>query len=526
MNAFQPETNPDDPEPSDKPSHRAEAHDLVPPALLDSLNESRRQVLALCQDQAASRAHLLAQSEALQAQVDHMHAQLGLAYEDIAGLERERAESHRQRDLAFYEREQALGSQEAAEQREKDAQQEIERLTEAHEAAHDAHQAEAQAHQQMRRQRDAEHARRQQEQAGRDKERQIEHAKLLAMAEKNTKLRERLLDMYSQLHARDLPSLILQVCVNLTGSECGLFVESDGDGTLAHEGFDELPEFIQEALYDWTRRVAREQEPVRENDSTKLPDHSRLVNLAALPVSLHSQLTGVILVANKRTESGEPEDYTEGDTELLLAIGRHASLALENRRLHSELGEAFLGTVGVLADAIEAKDAYTRGHCEGVSNLAVSVARRLGFDEEALRQIRYAALLHDVGKIGVPDGILLKPGRLLPEEFSIIQRHSQIGRDLVSRVPSLSHIAPIVMHHHERVDGTGYPEGLAGESISLASRIICVADAFDAMTSARPYRESVSIEQAIEELQRCAGTHFDPLVVSTVIEVLNEDSSP
>jgi HD-GYP domain-containing protein (c-di-GMP phosphodiesterase class II) len=131
-------------------------------------------------------------------------------------------------------------------------------------------------------------------------------------------------------------------------------------------------------------------------------------------------------------------------------------------------------------------------------------------------------LLHDIGKIGVPDGILLKPGRLLPEEYQVIQRHTAIGSDLVSRVPSLESIATTILHHHERIDGTGYPNGLSGENISLASRIIGVVDAFDAMTTPRPYREPVSPQEALEELRRCSGTQFDEGVVDLITVVLAE----
>jgi putative nucleotidyltransferase with HDIG domain len=343
--------------------------------------------------------------------------------------------------------------------------------------------------------------------------------------ETNQRLRADIMRLHADLGAQDLPSLILKVCVSLTRSECGLFVEADGDGTLAEHNFKELPPPIHDALYGWTRKVASQNEPTVENDSEKLPDGSQLVNLAALPVSLHGELRGVILVANKRGEDGQPRGYDEDDTEILLAIGRHAGLALENNRLHCELGEAFHSTIAVLADAIEAKDAYTRGHCEDVARLAVRVARRLGFEGEALEQIRYAALLHDIGKIGVPDGILLKPGKLLPEEFTIIQKHATIGRDLVARVPSLTLIAPIVEHHHERYDGSGYPEGLSGEGITLASRVICAVDAFDAMTTPRPYRQPVSHSEGLAELRRCSGSHFDPAVVDAIAEALAEESA-
>ncbi len=369
--------------------------------------------------------------------------------------------------------------------------------------------------------RNAEIAKRDRELQQRNEEVRDRNDKLRYQIERNHELHDQLLKLYEDLTAADLPTLILRVCVNLTHSEHGLFVEADGDGTLSEIGLKEMPEAISSSLYNFTRRVAQNNEPLIENNSSKLPDGSNLVNLAAMPVTLHSALKGVILVANKRDAN-----YTDEDTELLLAIGRHAGLAMENRRLHCELGAAFESTISVLADAIEAKDAYTRGHCESVARLAVDVARRLGLPEKTVDQVRYAALLHDIGKIGVPDGVLLKPGKLSPEEFLMIQRHSMIGRDLISRVPSLSKIAPIVLHHHERIDGSGYPDGLSGENIDLTARIICVVDAFDAMTTPRPYREPVSPAEALAELKRCQNTHFDEGVVEAISAILQERSTP
>jgi len=232
---------------------------------------------------------------------------------------------------------------------------------------------------------------------------------------------------------------------------------------------------------------------------------------------MQNDLHGVLLVANKREGP-----FDEDDTELLLGIGKHAGIALENQRLHAALGEAYLSTIAVLADAIEVKDAYTRGHCEGVASVAVRVAEHLGWKGEALEHMRYAALLHDVGKIGIPDGILLKPSRLLPEEFTVIQRHVTIGNDLVCRVPMLQHISPYVLHHHERFDGGGYPNGLSGDEIPMGARIVGAVDALDAMTTPRPYRDPVSAAEAAAELRRCAGTQFDPNVVESVIAVMQE----
>lgn len=343
------------------------------------------------------------------------------------------------------------------------------------------------------------------------------HADLHREREENRALQGHIRDLHFDLAAQDLPSLALKMAMQLTGAEVGLFTEADGDGTLASVGFDELQDFLVDAVYDFSRRTAQTEEPTVENEPERLPDGSGLVNLAALPFAAKGELRGVLLLANKR--SGP---FTDAECQILMAIGQHAGLAMENARLHRQLGEAYVSTVAVLADAIEAKDAYTRGHCEDVSRVAVEVGRRLGLEGNALDEVRYAALLHDVGKIGVPDGILLKPGRLMSEEFSIIQKHAAIGRDLVGRVPALSHLGEVILHHHERFDGSGYPDGLSGENIPLISRIIGIVDAFNAMTTPRPYREPVGTVEAFEEMRRCAGSQFDPYIVDVVTQVLIE----
>ncbi len=346
--------------------------------------------------------------------------------------------------------------------------------------------------------------------------RQLE-ARLAEQAQQKSAIQRELLELYSDLRAEDLPSLILRIGVKLTGAEAGLYVDGSGDKTLADIGLEELPPSVTKALCDFTRQVAQSEEPLVRNDSDNLPDGSNLINMAAMPVAVQGHLKGVLLVANKR--SG---DFTDEDTDLLLSIGSHAGIALENNRLHCELSENFLATIAVLADAIKAKDPYTRGHCESVAEIAVCIAQKLGWKHEEMDTLRYAALLHDIGKIGIPDGILMKPGRLLPEEHMVIQRHSIIGRDLVCRVRALKDVAPIILHHHERMDGSGYPDGLHGEEIALAARIISVVDAYDAMTSPRPYRSAVSPPEALEELRRHAGSQFDTDIVDIIHNVLEE----
>jgi HD-GYP domain-containing protein (c-di-GMP phosphodiesterase class II) len=337
--------------------------------------------------------------------------------------------------------------------------------------------------------------------------------------ERGDNLHGQLLDLHQDLRATDLPTLILRLCLTLTGAEQGVYTGADGEDVLADIGMGDLEHLSTDAFLAFARESARTQEPLVRNDSDTLPDGPEMVNLAAVPVALRGRPGGVILVANKR--SGP---FTDEDTHALLAVGRHAGVALENKCLHAELNEAYVSTVAVLADAIKAKDPYTRGHCEDVSALAVRVAERLGVDGDALEQVRYAALLHDVGKIGVPDGILLKPGKLTAEERLVIEQHTRIGGDLVARVAGLVGIAPLVRHHHERIDGGGYPDGLSGESIPLVARIIAVVDALDAMTSPRPYRGAMPREDALAELRRCAGNQFDARIVAVVEELLAEDT--
>ena len=174
--------------------------------------------------------------------------------------------------------------------------------------------------------------------------------------------------------------------------------------------------------------------------------------------------------------------------------------------------------VRLMADAIEAKDASLRLHSDEVAGFAGSVARRLDLEPPRREELLIASLLHDVGKIGISQRILLKPGALTPEERAAIELHPRIGFQLLEHVSALHPIGPAVLHHHERFDGHGYPAGLSGEDIPLEARVICVADSFSAMTSDRPYRSALEPGDACAELERCAGTQFDPWVVRLFVE--------
>lgn len=185
----------------------------------------------------------------------------------------------------------------------------------------------------------------------------------------------------------------------------------------------------------------------------------------------------------------------------------------------------FEQSVGTLIGVLEAKDEYTAQHARDVVDLSERVARRLGLDERALRDVHYAAILHDIGKIGVPTAILRKPGKLTEEEFEQIKTHSDVGGRLLERIPFTRTVAPLVRAIHERYDGGGYPDGLAAVEIPLGARIVGACDAYDAMISDRPYRQGMGHEAAVAELHRCAGTQFDPAVVAALIDEFTESSA-
>ncbi|MGB8510613.1 MAG: HD domain-containing phosphohydrolase, partial [Pyrinomonadaceae bacterium] len=191
---------------------------------------------------------------------------------------------------------------------------------------------------------------------------------------------------------------------------------------------------------------------------------------------------------------------------------RH-ELERANQRLSVNLKEMTRGIVRAIVDALEAKDEHLHGHARRASGYAVAIGRRMRLDVSQLEEISLAALLHDIGKIGTPDHILLKPGVYDEAERAVIQLHAERGARMLAGVPEMGDVVSAVRHHHENWDGSGYPEGLSGEQIPLASRIILVADAYDAMTSPRPHREAFDHETAVANLQRGAGTHFDPQVV-------------
>lgn len=233
------------------------------------------------------------------------------------------------------------------------------------------------------------------------------------------------------------------------------------------------------------------------------------------PITVRGQPLGVLVLGELGRSDGAGPDL-----ETLAALVHQGAMALEHGVLLGRAQETYLHTAGVLVTTIEAKDPYLRGHSDRVARMAVAVASRLGISNGPLRAFELCARFHDVGKICIDSSILLKPGRLSAEEFDAIKRHVEIGEAIVAQITSLRERAPVVGQHHERWDGRGYVRGIGGEDIRLEARIIAVADSFDAMTSARPYRPALDAGEAAREIARGSGAQFDPSVADIFADLV------
>jgi len=283
--------------------------------------------------------------------------------------------------------------------------------------------------------------------------------------------------------------------------------EPELEGTLSLEGA--------------VRRCVDEERVVLVTDARRDPVYAgaRAAGVAselAVPVHAGSELWGAIGL-----RSGEPAAFDEEDAQLVQGVADYVGAALRTAELYHALEQTYLGTAAALAAALEARDLYTADHARSIAELAVAVGRRLGLADGDVHDLRYGAIFHDIGKIAVPDAILTKPAPLDAEELEVVRRHPLVGEQILAPVPFLSGVRRIVRHDHERWDGAGYPDGLRGQEIPLGARIVLVVDAFQAMTSDRPYRRALDADTARAELLTGAGSQFDAQVVEALLAELD-----
>jgi HD-GYP domain-containing protein (c-di-GMP phosphodiesterase class II) len=236
---------------------------------------------------------------------------------------------------------------------------------------------------------------------------------------------------------------------------------------------------------------------------------------AIAPLTLDGGRLGCIAVAPP-----DESDFTDRQLRLLAGVAHQAKLALTNAGNFDNLERTFLETVEALANALEANDEYTSSHARWITDLALKVGAELGLEGTSLKRLELGALFHDIGKIGIPETILSKPGPLTAEERQVVETHPELGEKIIAPIDRLEEVRPIVRHYHERFDGDGYPDRLSGAEIPIESRIILVCDAYHAMTTDRPYRKRLPAEEALHRLYEAAGTQFDPRVVEVCARVL------
>lgn len=279
-----------------------------------------------------------------------------------------------------------------------------------------------------------------------------------------------------------------------------------------------------EGIAGW---VAQHQTPVYAADAaqddrfinvTELDMGIKVRSVLAVPLISHKKLLGVLKAVNPSLR----RFIAKESLELFTFFANQAAAAIDNAKLFSSFKELFVSTVRSLSQALETKDEYTGGHAHRVALFSIILAKEMKLSPKEVENVELSALLHDIGKIGVPEDILTKPAKVTDEEFKEIKKHPVHGFKILEPMEQLDKVLPGIKHHHERWDGKGYPDGLKGEKIPLAARIVCVADAFDAMTSTRPYRKALPDREGLKRLKENAGTQFDPAVVEALIKAYDK----
>jgi len=298
------------------------------------------------------------------------------------------------------------------------------------------------------------------------------------------------------------------------------FIEHDGS-MKAHDSIsldNNLAELFAAFSRDLANEVGYKGKPliISDEDAYARTGTKTIKSALCYPLVAKGRVNGTLTVIRAHNL----RKFTTGEMTTLSLFANKAAIEFENARLYRNLEDAYFDTVAVLSNAIETRDRNTGGHTERVWRITYDIASILGWKTESLKELRMGAMLHDIGKIGVPDAILNKPGPLDPDEFAIMKQHPEIGAAMIEKIVFLNPALPYILYHHERYDGKGYPYGLAGDDIPIQGRLLAVVDTYDAITSDRPYRKGKSSAVAIEEISLNSGSQFDPLVVSAFLKVI------
>ncbi|MDR4505725.1 MAG: CHASE2 domain-containing protein [Candidatus Scalindua sp.] len=328
-----------------------------------------------------------------------------------------------------------------------------------------------------------------------------------------------------------LPSGFLDPIKKTTRCEMVALYTLDGDtqcfkhstATALHGTREELDR-IADVVNTW---ILSDEKPVWIDDLSIHPDLSLLQtairSVFCVPIFLRRQIIGTLFLCNKPTSAFSPlSKFTSEELRVLSSFTHQIAIAIENHQLNNSIHSIFLDYIKSISTALDARDSYTHGHSKRVAGYSVGIGRELGLTPGELEFIELSSTIHDIGKIGISGDILNKPGRLSAKEFEIIQSHPLKGSKILEPMSRLSVLMPGVRNHHERYDGKGYPDGLKGDDIHLIARIISIADAYDAMTSDRVYRKGLSMEIACQEIERGAGTQFDPKLAAIFLTSINQ----
>ncbi len=313
--------------------------------------------------------------------------------------------------------------------------------------------------------------------------------------------------------------LILETTMNAVDSKRGALVLLSEDNSSL---YIECSQGYSDAELQRKIKPGSEEDSVIKNSRPIIiPGVSKDIETSiCVPLKHREKTVGVLSFSGKIADV----DFSQDDIMLLSNIATQMAVAIVNERLNIDAEQTYKQTVSALAVAVEARDAYSRGHSDRVAKYAVMIAKKIGLDEETIKMIQDAAELHDVGKIGIEDEILRKPGVLTKEEMTIMRKHPVIGESIVKPIRSLTNLCGLIRHHHEFLDGSGYPDGLKGDGVPVGARILAVADAYDAMTTDRPYRKARTQDEAFLELKRFAPSHYDVSIVEAFINTLSENN--